>query len=86
MDRRAWQTTVHRVARAGHHLASEPPPSFCLKPHFTEMTGLINSLLQLVPVMNKVAINIHVQGTGFCLFFYILSHTVPSTPMALSWF
>ena len=27
MDRGAWQATVHGVARAGHNLASKPPPS-----------------------------------------------------------
>ena len=25
MDRGAWQATVHRVARVGHHLADKPP-------------------------------------------------------------
>ena len=27
MDRRAWQATVHGVARVGHDLATKPPPS-----------------------------------------------------------
>ena len=26
MDRRAWQATVHGVARVGHDLATKPPP------------------------------------------------------------
>ena len=26
MDRGAWQTTVHGVARVGHNLATKPPP------------------------------------------------------------
>ena len=26
MDRRAWQTTVHGVARVGHDLGTKPPP------------------------------------------------------------
>ena len=26
MDRRAWQATVHGVTRAGHDLATKPPP------------------------------------------------------------
>ena len=26
MDRRAWQATVHRVARVGHDLGTKPPP------------------------------------------------------------
>ena len=26
MDRDAWQTTVHGVARVGHDLATKPPP------------------------------------------------------------
>ena len=26
IDRGAWQTTVHGVARAGHDLATKPPP------------------------------------------------------------
>ena len=25
MDRGAWRTTVHRVARVGHNLATKPP-------------------------------------------------------------
>ena len=27
IDRGAWQTTVHGVARAGHNLATKPPPT-----------------------------------------------------------
>ena len=27
MDRGAWQTTVHGVARVGHDLATKPPPA-----------------------------------------------------------
>ena len=27
MDREAWQTTVHGVARVGHDLMIKPPPS-----------------------------------------------------------
>jgi len=27
MDRGAWQTTVHGVARVGHDLVIKPPPS-----------------------------------------------------------
>ena len=27
MDRGAWQTTVHRIARVGHGLVIKPPPS-----------------------------------------------------------
>ena len=30
MDRRAWQATVHGVARVGHNLVSKPPLIFCL--------------------------------------------------------
>ena len=26
MDRRAWQATVHGVARVGHDLVTKPPP------------------------------------------------------------
>ena len=26
MDRGAWQATIHGVARAGHDLATKPPP------------------------------------------------------------
>ena len=26
MDRGAWRATVHGVARAGHNLATKPPP------------------------------------------------------------
>ena len=26
MDRGAWQTTVHGVARVGHNLVTKPPP------------------------------------------------------------
>ena len=26
MDRRAWQITVHGIARVGHDLATKPPP------------------------------------------------------------
>ena len=26
MDRGAWQTTVHGVARVGHDLVTKPPP------------------------------------------------------------
>ena len=40
MDRRAWQVTVHRVARVGHNLATKPPlphtsdaVSLCLEKH-----------------------------------------------------
>ena len=31
LDRRAWQATVHGVARVGHDLATKPPTSFKLK-------------------------------------------------------
>ena len=27
MDRGAWQTTVHGVARVGHDLVTKPPPA-----------------------------------------------------------
>ena len=30
MDRRAWQATVHGVARARHDLATKPPPQIYL--------------------------------------------------------
>ena len=30
MDRRAWQATVHGVARVGHNLVTKPPLIFCL--------------------------------------------------------
>ena len=30
MDRGAWQTTVHRIARVGHGLVIKPPPSQAL--------------------------------------------------------
>ena len=30
MDRGAWQTTVHGVARAGHDLATKPPAAPCI--------------------------------------------------------
>ena len=28
MDRGAWQATVHGVTRAGHELATKPPPQY----------------------------------------------------------
>ena len=31
MDKGAWWTTVHEVARIGHDLATKPPPSFVIK-------------------------------------------------------
>ena len=39
MDRGVWQTTVHRTARVGHNLATEPPPPplLCL-PHLIRAT------------------------------------------------
>ena len=31
MDKGAWWTTVHEVARIGHDLATKPSPSFVIK-------------------------------------------------------
>ena len=31
MERGAWETTVHEVARVGHDLATKPPPKFSFK-------------------------------------------------------
>ena len=28
MDKRAWQATIHGVARVGHDLETKPPPNF----------------------------------------------------------
>ena len=39
MDRGAWQTTVHEVTRAGHDLATKPPPKmFKLLHNCTHLT------------------------------------------------
>ena len=43
MDRAAWQTTVHGVARIGHNLATKPP-----SPHtHTKMTPSANETFLL---------------------------------------
>ena len=34
MDRGAWQTTVHVVAKVGHDLVTKPPPSYSQKSNF----------------------------------------------------
>ena len=31
MERGAWETTVHEVARVGHDLSTKPPPKFSFK-------------------------------------------------------
>ena len=41
MDREAWQATVHGVPRAGHDLATKPPP-----PPITQLAVVLEKTLE----------------------------------------
>ena len=41
MDREAWQATVHGVPRAGHYLATKPPP-----PPITQLAMVLEKTLE----------------------------------------
>ena len=45
MDGGAWWATVHEVARAGHDLATKPPPSFVIGEALVNRAGVTIQIL-----------------------------------------
>ena len=48
MDRGAWGTIVHGVARVRHDLATKPPPPFLLKKNMRRSRESVNKITDYV--------------------------------------